>query len=53
MSYEIAQQRVAEARRNDSPRLNLSSLALTELPPGSVLKLCCWLLSSVVSGTRF
>lgn len=33
MSYEIAQQRIAAARRNDSPRLNLSSLGLTELPP--------------------
>lgn len=33
MSYEIAQQRIAEARRTNSPRLNLSSLGLTELPP--------------------
>ncbi|MGE0882914.1 MAG: COR domain-containing protein [Blastocatellales bacterium] len=33
MSYEIAQQRIAEARRTNSPRLNLSNLGLTELPP--------------------
>lgn len=33
MSYEIAQQRIAEARRTNSPRLNLSSLGLTEMPP--------------------
>lgn len=33
MSYEIAQQRIAEARRTNSPRLNLSTLGLTELPP--------------------
>ncbi len=32
MSYEIAQQRIAEARRTNSPRLNLSNLGLTELP---------------------
>lgn len=33
MSYEIAQQRIEAARRTDSPRLNLSKLSLTELPP--------------------
>ncbi len=33
MSYEIAQQRIAEARRTNSPRLNLSKLSLNELPP--------------------
>lgn len=33
MSYEIAQQRIAAARRTNSPHLNLSSLGLTELPP--------------------
>lgn len=33
MSYEIAQQRIAAARRQNSPRLNLSKLGLTELPP--------------------
>ena len=33
MNYEIAQQRLAAARRTGSPRLNLSELGLTELPP--------------------
>ncbi len=33
MSYAIAQQRIAAARRTGSPRLNLSMLGLTELPP--------------------
>ncbi len=33
MSYEIAQQRIAAARRTNSSHLNLSSLGLTELPP--------------------
>ncbi|HEX9005100.1 MAG TPA: hypothetical protein VGB07_34640 [Blastocatellia bacterium] len=32
-NYEIAQQRIATARRTNSPRLNLSSLGQTELPP--------------------
>jgi internalin A len=33
MSYEIAQQRIAAARRQNSPRLNLSHLKLDSLPP--------------------
>ena len=33
MSYEIAQQRIAAARRQGSGRLNLAGLGLTTLPP--------------------
>ena len=33
MSYEIAQQRITAVRHTNSPRLNLSGLGLTPLPP--------------------
>ncbi len=34
MNYEIAQQRIAEAHRTNSPRLNLSKFGLAELCSG-------------------